>query len=105
MFRLSECLEFVFLLRLHTVMRIASISKSLSVVGLLQLYQQHKVDLDAPVQDYVPAFPRKQYEGEDVEITVRMLLSHMAGIRHYQKKLSKGWSTVTTVRTGGISHT
>ena len=68
------------------VMRIASISKPLAAVGLLKLYQEGKVDLDAPIQTYVPQFPRKQFEGKEVEVTVRMLLSHLAGIRHYRSK-------------------
>lgn len=67
-------------------MRIASISKPLTAVGLLQLYQQHKVDLDVPVQTYLPDFPRKRYQGEEVHVTVRQLLSHLAGIRHYTKQ-------------------
>ena len=66
-------------------MRIASISKSLAAVGLLQLYQRNLLDLDAPIQQYLPEFPRKEFEGEEVEISCRLLLSHLAGIRHYQK--------------------
>ena len=65
-------------------MRIASISKPLSAVALLQLHHRNLVDLDAPIQRYLPEFPRKKFEGEEVDITVRQLLSHQAGIRHYQ---------------------
>lgn len=68
-----------------TVMRIASISKALTSVALLQLWQKGLVDLDAPIQTYVPEFPQKTYEGKPVEITTRQLLSHLGGIRHYQK--------------------
>lgn len=68
-----------------TPMRIASISKPLTAVALLQLWQKGLVDLDSPVQKYVPEFPEKEYEGEKVVITTRQLLSHMAGIRHYTK--------------------
>ena len=67
-------------------MRIASINKPLSAVALLQLYQQGMVDLDAPIQKYVPEFPQKSYNGEKVNITVRLLMSHLAGIRHYKNK-------------------
>ena len=66
-------------------MRIASISKSLSAVALLQLHQEGKVNLDAPIQTYVPDFPRKKYQDEEVEVTVRMLMAHLAGVRHYKK--------------------
>jgi serine beta-lactamase-like protein LACTB, mitochondrial len=62
----------------HTKMRIGSVSKSLTSAALGLLYEQHKLDLDAPVQKYVPSFPEKQYP-----ITARQLSGHLAGIRHY----------------------
>ena len=71
-------------------MRIASISKSLAAVGLLQLYQRNLLDLDVPIQQYLPEFPRKEFEGEEVKISCRLLLSHLAGIRHYQKNQGRG---------------
>ena len=43
------------------------------------LYEQGKLDLDAPVQRYVPSFPDK-----GVPITTRQLAGHLAGIRHYR---------------------
>ena len=70
-----------------TVMRIASISKPLTAVALLQLWQRGLVDLDAPIQQYVPEFPRKEFNGKPVDITTRQLLCHLAGIRHYEKKV------------------
>ena len=68
-----------------TVMRIASISKPLTAIALLKLWQEGKVDLDKPIQKYIPDFPIKKYKGIPVTITTRQLLSHMAGIRHYSK--------------------
>jgi len=62
-----------------TKFRIASISKPLTAVGLMELVQAGKVDLDAPVQKYVPTFPDK-----DATITVRMIAGHLGGIRHYK---------------------
>ena len=64
----------------QTLYRLASVSKPITAVAAMQLWQQGKLDLDAPVQKYCPAFPEKP-EGP---ITTRELLSHMAGIRHYQ---------------------
>jgi len=43
------------------------------------LWQQGKLDLDAPVQKYCPAFPQKE-----TPITTRELLGHLGGIRHYK---------------------
>ncbi|MGA8153617.1 MAG: serine hydrolase domain-containing protein [Terriglobales bacterium] len=40
-----------------TLYRLASISKSLTATGAMQLWEQGKLDLDAPVQKYCPEFP------------------------------------------------
>ncbi|MGH9644708.1 MAG: serine hydrolase domain-containing protein, partial [Terriglobales bacterium] len=63
----------------HTLYRLASISKSITATAAMLLWQQGKLDLDAPVQKYCPAFPQK-----DAPITTRELLGHLAGIRHYK---------------------
>ena len=43
-----------------TVYRLASISKMLTGVAVMQLVEQGKIDLAAPIQTYVPDFPEKQ---------------------------------------------
>jgi CubicO group peptidase (beta-lactamase class C family) len=63
----------------HTLYRLASISKPITATAALQLWQRGKLDLDAPVQKYCPAFPQK-----DAPISTRQALSHLAGIRHYK---------------------
>ncbi|XP_051898610.1 serine beta-lactamase-like protein LACTB, mitochondrial isoform X2 [Pristis pectinata] len=72
-----------------TVMRIASISKPLTMTAIAKLWENGKLDFDAPVQKYVPEFPEKEYEGEKVMITTRLLVSHLSGIRHYEKDVQK----------------
>jgi CubicO group peptidase (beta-lactamase class C family) len=62
-----------------TKFRIGSVSKSVTAAALAQLFEQGKLDLDAPVQRYVPGFPDK---GKPVSI--RQLAGHLAGIRHYK---------------------
>jgi CubicO group peptidase (beta-lactamase class C family) len=62
-----------------TKFRIGSISKPLTATALMQLVEAGKLDLDAPVQNYVPSFPDK-----GSPITVRMVAGHLAGIRHYK---------------------
>jgi serine beta-lactamase-like protein LACTB, mitochondrial len=62
-----------------TKFRIGSISKTLTAVALMELVQAGKIDLDSPVQKYVPTFPDK-----GAPITVRMVAGHLAGIRHYK---------------------
>jgi serine beta-lactamase-like protein LACTB, mitochondrial len=62
-----------------TVFRIASISKPVAAVAILQLSERGRLGLDDPVRKYVPAFPAKG----DAVITVRHVLTHTSGIRHY----------------------
>jgi serine beta-lactamase-like protein LACTB, mitochondrial len=64
-----------------TVYRLASISKTITSVAAMQLVERGKLDLDAPVQKYCPAFPQKQWP-----VTVRQVLGHLGGIRHYLAK-------------------
>jgi serine beta-lactamase-like protein LACTB, mitochondrial len=61
-----------------TLFRLGSISKPITAVAVLQLWERGKLDLDAPVQKYCPAFPQKEWP-----ITSRELLGHLGGIRHY----------------------
>ncbi|HVX66792.1 MAG TPA: serine hydrolase domain-containing protein [Bryobacteraceae bacterium] len=63
----------------ETLFRIASISKPVTAVAVMQLVERGKLDLDAPIQRYVPSFPEKPWP-----LTLRHLLSHLGGIRHYQ---------------------
>ncbi|MGH7664986.1 MAG: serine hydrolase domain-containing protein [Gemmatimonadaceae bacterium] len=62
-----------------TRLRIGSVSKSLTAAAVGLLVQEGRLDLDAPVQRYVPSFPRKGHE-----ITTRLVAGHLAGIRHYR---------------------
>ena len=64
---------------LETQFRIGSVSKPLTATAVVLLYERGKLDLDAPVQRYVPSFPDKGYP-----ITTRQLAGHLAGIRHYK---------------------
>lgn len=58
--------------------RIGSVSKGFTAALLARLYETRGVDLDAPIQTYVPSFPRK-----DHDISLRQLATHTSGVRHY----------------------
>ena len=62
-----------------TRFRIGSVSKTLTATALGLLVEEGRLDLDAPIQQYVPDFPTKRYP-----ITTRQLAGHLAGIRHYR---------------------
>jgi len=63
----------------HTLFNIGSISKSFTALGISQLVDQHKLDLDAPIIDYAPdvrlSDPRRTRS-----VTLRQLLSHTSGL-------------------------
>ena len=61
-----------------TAYRTASIGKTMTATAVMQLVEQGRIDLDAPVQQYCPAFPEKRWP-----VTTRHLLGHTSGIRHY----------------------
>jgi serine beta-lactamase-like protein LACTB len=63
-----------------TKFRIGSTSKPLTSAAAALLFDEKHLDLDAPIQRYVPGFPDKGYP-----ITTRQLLGHLAGIRGYTK--------------------
>lgn len=60
-----------------TAYRIASVTKTLTAVAVLQLAEAGKLSLDDPARLYCPEFPRRP-----VDPTVRHLLTHQSGIRH-----------------------
>jgi CubicO group peptidase (beta-lactamase class C family)/D-alanyl-D-alanine dipeptidase len=61
-----------------TVYRVGSVSKLFTDIAVMQLVEQGKLDLDAPVTKYLPDFkPINKY---DKPITLRMLMSHRSGL-------------------------
>lgn len=66
----------------NTLTRIASIAKPMTAIAIMQLYEQGKIDLDAPIQTYLPDFPKKP-QGD---ITIRHLLTHSSGISAYKNQ-------------------
>jgi CubicO group peptidase (beta-lactamase class C family) len=64
-----------------TRLRIGSVSKPLTAAALGRLVEDRKLDLDAPVQKYLPDFPKKAWP-----VTTRALAGHLAGVRHYEGK-------------------
>lgn len=59
--------------------RVGSVSKSMTAAAVATLVEAGRLDLDAPIQRYVPSFPEKPHP-----ITTRQLGGHLAGIRAYE---------------------
>jgi D-alanyl-D-alanine carboxypeptidase len=61
----------------QTRFAIGSITKSMTALALLQLYDAGQLDLNAPVQRYLPWF---EIDAKGAPILVHQLLSHTAGL-------------------------
>ncbi len=61
-----------------TVYRVGSVSKLFTDIGIMQLVEQGKLSLDAPVSDYIPDFHPNNPFGKP--ITLRELMSHRSGL-------------------------
>ncbi len=61
-----------------TIYRIASISKVITAVAVMQLVEKHKINLDDDARKYIPYFPKKRWK-----FTIRQILQHTAGLRTY----------------------
>lgn len=57
--------------------RICSVTKLFTATMLMQLYEQHRLHLDEPVERYFPEFRRLS---QSVPITFRHLVSHTSGL-------------------------
>ena len=66
-----------------TVFPVASISKTLTAIAVMQLVEDGIIGLDVPIVEYLPDFsilPHPTLGGDYRNITARMLLTHTAGI-------------------------
>lgn len=59
--------------------RIGHVSKALTSAAVGLLRQEGKLHLDADIQEYVPAYPRKAWP-----VSLRQLMGHVAGVMHYR---------------------
>lgn len=64
-----------------TVYRTGSVAKPITATAVMQLAERGQLDLDAPLQQYCPAFPEKRWP-----VTTRQLLGHLGGVRHYKSR-------------------
>ena len=58
-----------------TRFRLGALSKPVTAVAAALLHDRGRLDLDAPIQRYVPAYPQKQWT-----VTTRQLLGDVAGV-------------------------
>jgi CubicO group peptidase (beta-lactamase class C family) len=64
-----------------TVFRIASITKTITAIAVMQLWEQGLVDLDAPANEYLRGYALVPAKASFRQATLRHLLTHTAGVR------------------------
>jgi D-alanyl-D-alanine carboxypeptidase len=72
--------------------RVASVTKPFVATAVLQLVVKGKVDLDEPIDTYLPGVVRGSGAGAEIDgrdITVRQLLQHTSGLPDYVNYLDK----------------
>jgi CubicO group peptidase (beta-lactamase class C family) len=77
-----------------SVFRIASVTKLFTAIALMQLWEQGRLDLDAPANDYLRAYTLVPANASWRPATVRHLLTHTAGIPevvHLGDLLHRDW--------------
>lgn len=62
----------------NTVFDVASLTKTFVATAVMRLIEEGKIELDAPVGRYLPAFDRAG--GDRARITIRHLMTHSAGL-------------------------
>jgi CubicO group peptidase (beta-lactamase class C family)/D-alanyl-D-alanine dipeptidase len=62
----------------ETVYRVGSVSKLFTDIGIMKLQEDGKVDLDTPIERYLPGF--RPHNPFDRPITLRMLMAHRSGL-------------------------
>jgi len=76
-------------MRENTIFRIASMSKPITSVAIMMLYEDGKLRLNDPVSRFIPAFKQQRVANEKGEmenarrgITIRDLLTHRSGLSY-----------------------
>ncbi len=65
---------------IHTEIRTASIAKSMTAIAVMQLVEKGLIDLNLPIDKYIPEFIQKH----KTKITAKHILSHTSGIDAYK---------------------
>ena len=60
-----------------TLFRVGGAAMPMTAMAVGVLHERGLLDLDAPVRDYLPSFPEKEWS-----VTTRQLMGHVAGVRH-----------------------
>lgn len=68
----------------ETAFQLASVSKAFTAMAVLILQDRGKINIENPLQQYIPEFPFK-------DITIRNLLQHTSGLQNYMYFVDSYW--------------
>ena len=68
-----------------TVFRIGSITKTMTAIGLMRLWERGRFDLDDPVNDYLRGYRVEHPDPAAPPVTFRHMLTHTSGIGELRK--------------------
>ncbi len=74
----------------RTLYRVGSISKLFTATAALQLAEQGRLDIDRPLQTYLPNFSIRKRAADTADITPRQLMTHHSGL---PRDWAKGFMT------------
>lgn len=80
----------------HTPFEIGSVSKSITALAIMQLKEKGLIDLDTPVNKYLPWF-KAYYKNQFAVITVRQLLNQNSGVPPFYDNDAKADATIEQV--------
>ena len=78
----------------NTCFRIASITKWVTAIGLMTLYDQGKLDLDLDIGEYLP-FKVRNPAFPGTAVTARMLLSHTSSLSAKANNYHPNWEIIS----------
>ncbi|MHA1281359.1 MAG: serine hydrolase domain-containing protein [Promethearchaeota archaeon] len=73
-------LENKILVKPNTVFRFASISKTFTAIGIMQLWEKNLINLDDNINEYIPKGSIYYKNNKNLSITIKHLLTHTSGI-------------------------
>jgi CubicO group peptidase (beta-lactamase class C family) len=89
-----------------TMYALASLTKPYTSTGLMELVEQHKIDLDHPINEYLGSAPLTAISGDPSGATVRRVLSHTSGLSIHSLNLFGGEDQIPpiadTIRRYGV---
>ena len=78
----------------NTCFRIASVTKWVTAIGLMTLYDDGRLDLDKDISEYLP-FKVRNPAYPDTVITARMLLSHTSSLSPDANTYKPDWESIS----------